>query len=192
MRPSGFLTALAAATAITTAACEDPFAIKASIENKVDTLELFAVNGTPIDKPSAYILTSRLRTSPGFNSPAYNFDFLYRIDPTAGSQLVPFGALAPGDSVAGRPGFRATDLHFDDITVAEQVGYQTSQPEAIAVGSTFYVRGAIHSDQCFLGVPTYAKLEVLSLDAGARTVRFRILVDQNCGYRGLEPGIPKL
>jgi len=40
-------------------------------------------------------------------------------------------------------------------------------------------------------VSLYAKLEVLAVDSTARRVDFKILVDENCGYRGLEPGIPQ-
>jgi hypothetical protein len=40
-------------------------------------------------------------------------------------------------------------------------------------------------------VPKYAKLEVLSFDEAARTVTFRILIDENCGFKGLEPGLPQ-
>ena len=40
-------------------------------------------------------------------------------------------------------------------------------------------------------MPQYGKLEVLQIDTVAHTITFQHLVDQNCGYRGLEPGIPK-
>jgi hypothetical protein len=36
----------------------------------------------------------------------------------------------------------------------------------------------------------YGKFEVLAIDTTARRVDLRVLVDQNCGYRGLEPGFP--
>ncbi len=36
----------------------------------------------------------------------------------------------------------------------------------------------------------YAKLRVLAVDTAARRVHFEILVNTNCGYRGLEPGLP--
>ncbi len=36
----------------------------------------------------------------------------------------------------------------------------------------------------------YAKLRVVAIDTTARRIDFRILVDQNCGYHGLAPGIP--
>jgi hypothetical protein len=37
----------------------------------------------------------------------------------------------------------------------------------------------------------YAKLHVLAIDRAARRLDFEILTDINCGYRGLEPGVPK-
>jgi hypothetical protein len=190
MRLPGVLTFIAAAVVAVAAACNDPFAINATIDNTVDTLELFDVRQSPVTVPSGYVLTLRARTRPGVDQPVYNFDFLYRIDPQAGPQFVPFGAVAAGDSVTGRPGFRTTDLTFDAIKVAEQTGYQTSQPVNLSVGSTFFVRSGV-PNTCFLGIPNYAKLEVISFDPSARSVKFRILVDINCGYRGLEPGIPK-
>jgi hypothetical protein len=39
-----------------------------------------------------------------------------------------------------------------------------------------------------LGVPQYAKLEILALDN--KSVTFQVLVDRNCGYKGLAPGLP--
>jgi hypothetical protein len=36
----------------------------------------------------------------------------------------------------------------------------------------------------------YAKIEVLAIDTIARRIDLQVLVDQNCGYRGLETGIP--
>ena len=45
---------------------------------------------------------------------------------------------------------------------------------------------------CVIGtVYYYAKLQVVRIDTIARRIDYNILVDLNCGYRGLEPGIPK-
>ncbi|PYP35018.1 MAG: hypothetical protein DMD48_14840 [Gemmatimonadetes bacterium] len=51
---------------------------------------------------------------------------------------------------------------------------------------------------CSYGVPgvLYAKLHVLEIDTtstttNGRRIDFAILVDANCGYRGLEPGVPR-
>jgi len=36
----------------------------------------------------------------------------------------------------------------------------------------------------------YAKVRVLAVDSTARRLDFEILADENCGYLGLEPGLP--
>jgi hypothetical protein len=58
----------------------------------------------------------------------------------------------------------------------------------LAVGNVFVARSRIVCSA--LSVPLYGKLRILELDATARTVTFEILADQNCGYVGLEPGLP--
>jgi hypothetical protein len=34
-------------------------------------------------------------------------------------------------------------------------------------------------------------MEVLAYDSLARTVTFQVMVNVNCGYRDLQPGLPK-
>jgi hypothetical protein len=43
---------------------------------------------------------------------------------------------------------------------------------------------------CFLGMPYYAKIEVIGFDPVARSGSLQILINNNCGFRGLEPGLP--
>ena len=44
--------------------------------------------------------------------------------------------------------------------------------------------------RCSIGVPHYGKLVVTGIDTVANTVTFLVMVNQNCGYRGLETGLP--
>jgi hypothetical protein len=39
-------------------------------------------------------------------------------------------------------------------------------------------------------LPRYGKFRVLDLNIEERSVTLELLVDVNCGYRGLEPGFP--
>jgi hypothetical protein len=39
-------------------------------------------------------------------------------------------------------------------------------------------------------LPRYGKFQVLAIDPAQRTVTLEFLIDRNCGYRGLEPGLP--
>ena len=180
--------------AVLLAACNDPFAVlPASISNTVDTVEVYAVNGTPLDKPSGYVIPDRSPLRIGIDTPRYNFDFLYRIDATTGPEFVPFSVVTPvpvGTSAAGRAGFLATTSTFDAITEAEQTGFVVDKPAKLVVGQVMYARSGLPNG-CYLGIPYYAKLQILSFDASQRSVKFQILANVNCGYRGLEPGLPK-
>lgn len=178
--------------------CNDPFAIlPATRENTVDTLELFAVNGTGLNRPSGYTLTTKSTLRLGIDPPpvlnAPPFDFMYRIDQAAGPQFAPFGAVSnptPNQTQSGRPGLQTTTAAFDDIKEALQTGYTVDQPINLNPGLVMYARSSLPNN-CFLGIPYYAKIEILSFADSTRSVKFRILADNNCGYRGLEPGIPK-
>jgi len=55
------------------------------------------------------------------------------------------------------------------------------------VGDRFVVRSRI---VCNIGVPKYGKLEVTNFDPVGKTVTFRVLINENCGFKGLEPGLP--
>jgi hypothetical protein len=69
-------------------------------------------------------------------------------------------------------------------------GYQLDSAVTLDVGG----RAIVHSrtTQCSFGFTAvyYAKLHILAVDSASRRIDFEILVDDNCGYRGLEPGIP--
>jgi hypothetical protein len=55
----------------------------------------------------------------------------------------------------------------------------------------FVARSRVSSLYCvYVAVPRYGKFLVLSIDPTARSITMQALVDLNCGYRGLEPGLP--
>lgn len=77
------------------------------------------------------------------------------------------------------------DDAFDDIELAPSNGYVTEEAVPIAVGERYIVRSRI---LCNLGVPLYAKIEIIGLEDN--TVILKVLANENCGYRSLEPGLP--
>jgi hypothetical protein len=158
-------------------------------ENRVDTLTLYAVNGTPLWTPSAYLLATKTTYHLGIETLPYDFDFLYRIDPE-GPVFVPFGAFEPDSTQTGLPGFIPTTEAFDAIGDGQQGGYVTGEPMPLEVGRVLFARSGLPNG-CSLEIPYYAKMEVLSLDQETRSVRFRILTNNNCGFRGLLPGYPE-
>ena len=185
MRPiPALLTGVLAALAM---ACSDPNQLpSAQFSNTVDTVVVYSITGTPVYQPSGYAITELRPVRLDASTVA---DFAYSITPEGRNVLLPGQLVGQGTS-STNPGLLATQTPFDSITMAEVDGYVTLDTVAVDVGNVFYVRGRI-MPSCYLGLPTYAKLEVLAFDDTQRTVTFRILSNINCGYRSLEPGLPK-
>ncbi|MBA2292853.1 MAG: hypothetical protein H0W15_10415 [Gemmatimonadales bacterium] len=164
------------------AACNDNQLPLASIDNVVDTVTLGALVGADITIPAAYSIpearTIRTDQSAGF-------DFAYLVVGSR-SVLVPLAGLGlNGGSTP--PGLQRSNESFANLKSAPSNGYLVTDSLDIAAGDVFAARSRI---VCFLGVPQYAKLRVIDFDAARRTVRLEVLANTNCGYRGLEVGIP--
>jgi len=187
MRALRLSTLLLAAALIAFAACSDNSLglPTARFNNVVDSVSLWAVDGTPLNTPSAY---SMLAVPPATvrTDQMTGFDFVFNITPAGQAELLPTGAVGLGKA----SGILLQSKPFDSVTVAPSSGYQDSLAVTVDSGTVAVLRSRPVS--CVVGVVFYyAKLQVLRVDALARRVDFNILVDQNCGYRGLEPGIPK-
>ncbi|HYK83471.1 MAG TPA: hypothetical protein VEU55_10050 [Gemmatimonadales bacterium] len=155
----------------------------AGIPNAVDTVSLYALNDGVVTDPSGFVLqgVQRVRTdqSPAVDF-AFTFDSLHRpvLLPT---QLLGLGALSS---------LQRAQTAFDAITTAPTGGWQPDS--AVVADPGAVVLAASRPFTCFTGltVSLYAKLRVLTVDTTAKRIDFEILVDQNCGYRGLQPGLP--
>jgi hypothetical protein len=169
------------------AACSDANSLADPTEsNVVDTVTIGSLEGTPISTPSGFnIGTGAVRTDQ-----SVEFEFAYNIrqlaDGTPQRVFLPRAALGLSSTTAN-PGLQQRSETFDQITTAQSNGYVTDSAVAVAVGDRFVVRSRVVCSS--LGVPFYAKLEVLSFQDS--TVTFRWLADLNCGYKDLLPGLPK-
>jgi hypothetical protein len=149
---------------------------------RVDTL--YALIGTPVQTPSAYSIQGSRRVRTDTTSA---FDFAYNLQEDSSHVFIPRAVLGIDSTASVKPGLQLRTESFEAITEAPSNGFVTDQVIPIAVGDRYVARSRI---VCTAGVPTYAKLEVLAIDDMARTVIFRILTDDNCGFKGLEPGLP--
>jgi hypothetical protein len=167
------------------AACSDNSGLPpATLTNVERSDTLYSLIGTPVATPSGYAVDGgrRVRTD---QSDA--FDFAYNVEPDGRRVFIPRAALGIDTSNTANPGFQRRTESFEAITSAPSDGYVSDTIVPIEVGERYVVRGRI---TCSIGVPKYAKLEILGFDDVAKTVNFRILIDDNCGFRGLEPGLP--
>lgn len=158
----------------------------ASIPNFPDTITLFALRGTSISAPSAYdvVLGSVAQTEQGDL-----FDVAFDFDSTNAPVMFPAGPLGVNQGA----GIKLSDEPFDSIMRAPTDKYVVDAAVPMSVGLVFIVRSRTSNiGVCrFLGrLPRYGKFEVLSLDDQARSITLKLLIDVNCGYRGLQPGFP--
>ena len=169
------------------AGCSDSGLGTPAIENRVDTLLIGALVGTPINVPSAYGI------NPGFagtlrTDQTSAFDFAYNILPDGRRVLLPRAALGLSSGTA-EPGLQASEDGFDDIEEAPLNGYLTLDTLQVAVGQRYIVRSRVVCTS--IGVPLYGKIEILAFDDTDRRITFRALANTNCGFRRLRPGLPE-
>jgi hypothetical protein len=154
------------------------------IENVEHTDTLWALVGTPVSTPSGYSVDGSRRVRTDLS---VDFDFAYNVENEGGHVFLPRAALGIDTATAAKPGFQVRNESFDAITLAPSNGYVTDVPVPITVGQRYVVRSRV---TCDIGVPKYAKMEILAFDEATRIVSFRILTNDNCGFRSLEPGLP--
>ena len=154
-------------------------------ENVVDTVTVGSLTDTPITTGSGFavgvLLAIRTDQDPGF-------DFAYDIrgDPATGTSVfLPRAALGIESGNSAEPGLMRRDEAFDDIEAAPSNGYITDEAVPVTLGERYIVRSRV---TCNIGVPRYAKLEIIGLEDNS--VILKVLANENCGYRGLEPGLP--
>jgi hypothetical protein len=174
-------------------ACGDVAGLPAALyPNRTDSLvSVYALTGTPVTSPSGYIIVDRrvVRTDI-INA---TFDFVFDIDSLGRALLFPTGAVKLGR----QSGALLQTVQFDSLRYAPGGAYQVDSAIVLTVGSVV----ALHSRsvQCSFDTQAvhnyFAKLLVLAIDTvpgpTGRRIDFQILTDINCGYRGLEPGLPR-
>ncbi|HPF62540.1 MAG: hypothetical protein KC544_04140 [Gemmatimonadetes bacterium] len=171
------------ALAVLCTACGDNRLGDAFFENTVDTLTISSLEGTPVSAPSAYSIPDDRLVRPDLTT---GFDFVYLVR-DGRHLLIPLDALGLGGR-GSNPGLQQSTAAFDALVDPPTSGYVSDDSVAVAVGDVLVARSRI---ACVLSVPQYAKLEVLAIDAAARTLTFRVMANTNCGYRQLGPGIPR-
>lgn len=182
-RVSLFLLALVGSAAL---ACGDPFAGAATEPNFVDTVTLYALRNTSIRLPSAFSLLDLLPVRTDTTS---EFDFAVDIDDAGSALIYPAGKLGGSPE----PGVQIMDRAFDDVKSAPLDGYVTEDSVTVLEDQVFVVRSRATARFCvfFASLPRYGKFRVLEINNETdRSIVLESLVDRNCGFRGLEPGVP--
>lgn len=178
------VTTFLVAVAILATACSANQLLPASLSNTVDTVTLGALDGSALSYPAAYDGSTGL---PVRTDQSSSFDFIYNIDKAGRHVLLPLEVVGLGSSSAADPGLQKVTVTFANLASAPSDGYIINDTVVVAVGDVIAARSRI---ACSLGVPEYAKLQVLSFDDVKRTMTMQVLANINCGYRSLTTGVP--
>ena len=167
------------------AACgDDDILADPQSPNVVDTVTVGSLTDTPITTASGFSVSSgaiRTDVDPGF-------DFAYDIQgaPETGLKVIlPRAALGITSGGTAEPGVMRREEAFDEIEAAPSNGYVTEEAVPVALGERYIVRSRV---VCDIGVPVYAKIEIIGFEDNSLVLKR--LKNVNCGYRGLEPGLP--
>ena len=187
-RCAALLASLALAL-LTFAACNDTGLQPGIDQNVIDTVSLYALDGTALDQPSAFSIAKPNAVRTDLTS---NFDFVFNITPAGQAVFLPTGALHLGVG----SGIQTQKVSFDAVTSAPGGAYVDSLPVPVDSGAVIVVHSRPLSQAsvtvCVTGIGyLYAKLQVLAIDTLARRIDLEVLANQNCGYRSLTPGFPK-
>ncbi len=171
---------------VVAAACSSSTGLPAATQsNTVDTVSLYSLYGDtfPVERPSGFDLFSNV---PVRTDRTASFDFAFTLSPDGKAELLPTYVLG----LARGSGFIKSNSQFSLISTAPLSGYQDSLSTVLDTGGVAIMRS--RPVQCVTGVLYYyGKLHVLAIDTTARRLDLEVLVDRNCGYHGLLPGIPK-
>lgn len=155
--------------------------------NFVDTVELYSLRGTPVPTASAFDI---VRGFPARMELGDEFDFAFDFGDGDTAIMIPAQVLG----IPFESGVQPMDEAFDDILIAPLDEYIEDSIMSVDVGTVFAGRSRLSADFCstFVGaLPRYAKFEVLAIDRVEGKITLKYLVDFNCGYRSLEPGLPE-
>ncbi|MEO7966045.1 MAG: hypothetical protein ABIT38_19250 [Gemmatimonadaceae bacterium] len=177
------------------ASCNDPLALKATVEVRTDTLSAFAMTGTPVTYPSAFDAQNsavvRISTD-------IAFDVAFDFTSTGAVQLLPARQVSSSANTGGvivtssrRVGLQKGSGTFESITKAPNKNYTYDSLMVVNTGVPVVMELTSANCQFSLSSTIYAKIVIDSINAGTRRLFFRSTVDPNCGFRSFQPGVPK-
>lgn len=176
-----------ATTIISAAACDDPFAPRATTKVRTDSFIVYSVSKTPISAPAAFniVFFTTLRLEP-----TYGFDLVFDINDAGQVVLLPV-TLVGGATTAGRQvGLQKITGSYEELTQAPTSGYKHDSTLVLGVGDGALVELKTDVCQYQSSQLVYSKLQIKAVDPVSRTIVFRITYDPNCGFRSFLPGVP--
>ncbi len=176
-----------AVAAIGAAACDDPFAPRATTPVRTDSFIVYSVSQTPVNVPAAFniVFFTPLRLEP-----TYGFDLAFDINDDGKVVLIPVRLVGGAVTAGRRVGLQRITGAYNEVTRAPTSGYQYDSTLVLDIGEAAVVE--LQTDICQFQTSQliYAKLQISAVSPVSRTIAFRITYDPNCGFRSFLPGVP--
>ncbi len=182
---------LAAAFAISLAACGDLTGVPASLPTVSDSGHaVYALNGAPPNAPTTlHVYTGQL-----FAADAnFLFDVAFDLDANGNPLILPQRVVASGLAPTHSVGLQVATGTFESITRAPSSGYRADTTLAVKLNQPVLIQSS-DPNACgvsLTGTALYAKLVIRAIDVAARKLTLQFTVDPNCGFRSFLPGVPK-
>ena len=191
MMPTRLLRVALVALAVLGVACGDPTLAKATYASGLASSTVYALTGAPATVPTSLSFLTGVKHADA----SFAFDIAFDLDSSNRAIILPVRVVA--GAVAGtkkRVGLQVMSGGFDALTEVPNTGYDTLNAKTVVPGAVLAVE-LVDPTACYssynLTILTsqliYAKLVVDSIDAPARRLFVRTVVDPNCGYRQVRP-----
>jgi len=200
------LLAAGAFVAAAAGACGGPTQPVATHENIFDTAGVYALTGAPESGPTGVATLTLLATNfygptPVRAVPGSHYDVVFDINGSTAVVLPPKLVGFTGQFTAA---LQESQQPYDSMTVAPTEGYSDSTSIVIHPGTRFYVQSVTSNPTCTAQSVAarryiYSKFYIDSINfspydpitsPNGRTIYYRMVVDPNCGFLGLDAGIP--
>jgi hypothetical protein len=170
-------------------ACSDTQKLLANFDTVTDTLDVYALSGSPTAYPTALVTPAHtvVRADGGLT-----FDVAFDIDASGRALIYPFKTIVDPAAAARRVGIRIMPVQFDSLLRAPNTGFNYDSVTVAPVGTVMVIQ-ATRAIECQFDITplVYSKIIIDDVNVAARRITFRILVDPDCGFRDLVPGRPK-
>ncbi len=187
--PRGARAALLPVMLAALAACSDDGRFPAQFDTATYSVEVGAINGTPLGEPAALSTIDRRAVR---LDATYNFDVAFDIDDAGRPVVIPQGLVGTPAGAARPVGLQRLGTSFEDATMAPRAtsGWLYDSTLTVVPGEIVGVQSRPSICDFDFDPYVYSKLRVDSVRPSIRRLYVTALTNPNCGYRSLVPGRP--
>jgi hypothetical protein len=189
-RRFGVVCVLVSLAALAAVGCGNPTKQPAAIAVAYDTLTAYALNqATPYEPTAFYMATNELVVPAGTGG----FDIAFNLDNIGNVIVYPAKLILTASGAPNTVGLQLMFVSFNSITIAQHSGYEFNDSLVVAPHETFEVVSQNLTACTAVSITSqellYGKFIIDSINPDSGQIFFRAVVDPNCDYDTLVPGV---